>query len=112
MKEEKFANGRLALHFGKQKINIHQEGNEIKPHATKTFPGTSDLCFVVDEEIDEILAILHQNAIDVELGPVQRVGAIGKIYSIYLRDPDGNLIELSTYTPSRTTHHKTSKKYL
>jgi catechol 2,3-dioxygenase-like lactoylglutathione lyase family enzyme len=89
--------GRMALKFGRQKINIHERGHEIAPHAEKPTPGSADLCLIVDTPLDEVERVLKVAEIPVELGPVERTGATGKIRSLYVRDPDENLIELSHY---------------
>ena len=90
-----FGNGRRALSFGNQKINLHPVGEEIEPHASDPAPGSADLCFRVDLSIDALLSHLASLGISPELGPVQRTGAMGPLVSVYIRDPDGNLIELS-----------------
>lgn len=92
-----FGEGRRALAFGAQKINLHAAGREITPHAGSPLPGSADLCFVVDEPIPAVVAHLRREGIAIELGPVPRTGALGPIESVYLRDPDGNLIELCRY---------------
>jgi catechol 2,3-dioxygenase-like lactoylglutathione lyase family enzyme len=89
--------GRMALKFGQQKINIHERGHEIAPHAKKPTPGSADLCLIVETPLDQVERALHIAEIPVELGPVERTGATGKIHSLYVRDPDENLIELSHY---------------
>jgi catechol 2,3-dioxygenase-like lactoylglutathione lyase family enzyme len=89
--------GRMALKFGRQKINIHERGHEIAPHAAKATPGSADLCLIVETPLDEVERALLVAEIPVELGPVERTGATGKIHSLYVRDPDENLIELSHY---------------
>jgi catechol 2,3-dioxygenase-like lactoylglutathione lyase family enzyme len=89
--------GRHALAFGDQKINLHVQGHEIEPHAARPTPGSADLCFVVDERPDALQARLNGLGIPIELGPVVRAGAAGAITSCYLRDPDGNLVELGSY---------------
>ena len=94
-----FGDGRLALHFGHQKINLHVVGEEIEPHASVPTPGSADLCFLVEGSLDAILDHLHTENVPVILGPVDRTGAHGPQCSIYLRDPDGNLIELATPSP-------------
>lgn len=94
-----FGDGRQALHFGAQKINLHTLGAAIEPHAVVPQPGSADLCFLTDEPIDDITARLRQNGVDVFLGPVPRTGASGRLTSIYLRDPDGNLVELANSAP-------------
>lgn len=84
--------GRVALVFGKQKINLHQIGKEFEPKAKNPAPGSADLCFLVDEPVALLQESLGDEVVE---GPVQRTGTQGPILSIYLRDPDGNLIELS-----------------
>ena len=92
----RFGEGRVALHFGRQKINLHQSGRTFDPKAAAPTPGSADLCFLLAGTLDEASAHLAALAIPVEAGPVERTGATGRIRSIYLRDPDGNLIELAT----------------
>lgn len=90
-----FGEGRRALAFGEQKINLHPAQQPLKPHARVPTPGTADLCFLVAEPMEEILAHLSLMDILVELGPVKRTGALGPIWSVYFRDPDGNLLEVA-----------------
>jgi len=90
-----FAGNRKALKFGTQKINLHQSGEEFKPHANKPLSGSADLCFIVETPIDAIEQELNKNSIKIEEGPVIRSGSCGPINSLYIRDPDKNLIELS-----------------
>ena len=97
MKPVSFKGGRRALAFGSSKINLHQAGHEFEPKAERPGPGTADLCFNVDEPIERIQAELIAHGVDIEEGPVERTGATGPILSVYLRDPDQNLIELSNY---------------
>ena len=92
---ERFGEGRLALHFGLQKLNLHLAGAEFEPHARRPERGAADLCFLVDEPIAEVERELGRAGIAVEVGPVEREGAQGRLESVYVRDPDGNLIELS-----------------
>ena len=92
-----FGEGRKALTFGNQKINLHQAGAEFEPHAHRPTPGSADLCFIVEESVDEVMAQLQRHNLEVIVGPVARTGATGPIRSIYLLDPDLNLIELSNY---------------
>lgn len=90
-----FGNGRRALSFGNQKIDLHPLGEEIDPHAADPAPGSAGLCFLVNLSIDALLSHLASLGVSTELGPVQRTGATGPLVSVYIRDPDGNLIELS-----------------
>ncbi|GAA3516085.1 hypothetical protein GCM10022220_65180 [Actinocatenispora rupis] len=92
-----FGGGRRALAFGSSKINLHVVGHEVVPHAARPTPGSADLCLLVDATPDALLAHLAACGVVVEEGPVPRTGARGPITSVYLRDPDGNLVELSSY---------------
>lgn len=95
MRRELFGSGRLALRFGRQKLNLHQAGAEVKPHARHPSPGSADVCLLIEERVEDAARELAQEGIQIELGPVDRVGAEGPIRSLYLRDPDGNLVELA-----------------
>jgi len=86
---------RRALGFGEQKINLHKVGAEFEPKASNPTPGSADLCLIVDQPMDQVIATLQANDVAVVEGPVQRTGATGPIQSVYFRDPDGNLIEAS-----------------
>ncbi len=88
---------RLALHFGDQKINLHQAGTEYSPHARQPLPGSADFCLVTEAPADEIVAHLIRSGVEIEKGPVARHGALGPMMSVYCRDPDGNLVEIATY---------------
>jgi catechol 2,3-dioxygenase-like lactoylglutathione lyase family enzyme len=90
-----FGEGRHALHFGTQKINLHVAGREFEPKSATPTPGSADLCFLVDEALEVLARRLPAFGHPVIEGPVERTGATGPIVSIYLRDPDGNLIELA-----------------
>ena len=90
-----FGDNRKALRFGNQKINLHQLGHEFEPRAAKPTCGAADLCFLSDTPLEDIMVKLQQAGIEVLEGPVQRTGASGPIISIYLRDPDDDLIEIS-----------------
>ena len=90
--------GRTALRFGIQKINLHQVGHEFSPRAHQPTPGSADLCFISAMPLEEAESHLTACGVAVLQGPVERTGATGKIVSVYFRDPDQNLIEVSTYT--------------
>ncbi|ENX17286.1 hypothetical protein F889_03898 [Acinetobacter colistiniresistens] len=92
-----FAENRKALQFGKQKINLHQLGKEFEPKALRPTAGSADLCFIAETPLNEVMAHLQAQHIDIVEGPIERTGAMGKILSLYLRDPDQNLIEISNY---------------
>ncbi len=95
MTEHTFGSGRTALRFGDSKINLHQAGNEFEPKADRPTPGSADLCFLVTTPVTEIVDRLHSADVPIVEGPVTRTGATGDILSVYVRDPDDNLIELS-----------------
>ena len=99
MEHTVFGAGRSALTFGASKINLHEAARPIRPHAQNPTPGSADLCLVVDGPLDEVVGHLDRLGVPVEEGPVDRTGATGAIRSVYVRDPDGNLIELSVYAP-------------
>ncbi|HWR88668.1 MAG TPA: VOC family protein [Dissulfurispiraceae bacterium] len=90
-----FSGGRKALSFGAQKINLHQHGKEFEPKAQQPTPGSADLCFITSVPIPEVASHLTSCNVAVIEGPVQRTGATGPILSVYFRDPDMNLIEVS-----------------
>ncbi|EIU7556419.1 VOC family protein [Providencia rettgeri] len=92
-----FGEQRYALQFGQQKINIHQYGKEFEPKAHLPVPGALDLCFISDIPLEQVQAHIEQQGVKIVEGPVKRTGAVGPIMSIYLRDPDLNLIEISQY---------------
>ena len=97
MQKEIFKGSRVALKFGNSKINLHQLGNEFEPKAFNVKEGSADLCFIIDNSIEEAKNYIESLGIVIEEGIVTRTGANGEIKSIYLRDPDKNLIELSNY---------------
>lgn len=96
MKVITFSEGRKALSFGRQKINIHQIGQEFEPKANLPTPGSADICFLKSTPLPDFIDHLTRNGIEMLEGPVERTGAVGNIQSIYFRDPDGNLIEISS----------------
>ena len=97
MRRETFGAGRVALRFGEQKINLHPHPSPHDLVAAKPAPGTADLCFVAEQPIEAIAAQVAACGVEIIAGPVERTGALGPIRSLYCRDPDGNLIEISTY---------------
>jgi catechol 2,3-dioxygenase-like lactoylglutathione lyase family enzyme len=93
---EKVAFGeRRALRFGNQQINLHQRGHEFEPKAARPTPGSGDLCFLTGVSLAQVERDLEEAGVPIEVGPVERTGAAGELQSIYLRDPDGNLLEIS-----------------
>jgi catechol 2,3-dioxygenase-like lactoylglutathione lyase family enzyme len=97
MKPVTFGGGRRALSFGQQKLNLHSADAPISPHASQPTPGSADLCFITTTPIAEVLAHLQSLGVSITEGPVRRTGAAGPITSVYFRDPDSNLIEVSEY---------------
>lgn len=97
MKLEKFGENRLALRFGNQKINLHEWGREFTPRAHVAAPGTLDLCFIASLPLEQVIENLRKNQIPILEGPVAKTGAAGPIRSVYVRDPDLNLVEISVY---------------
>ncbi|MFB6123809.1 MAG: VOC family protein [Haloferacaceae archaeon] len=97
MERREFGDGRVALHFGEHKLNLHQAGDEYDPHARDPTPGAADFCLVTDDDVDDVAAELDDAGIDVVEGPVPRTGARGDLRSVYVYDPDGNLVEIAAY---------------
>jgi len=95
MQLETFGSGRLAFKFGNQKINVHLRGHEFEPKAHLPVPGALDLCFIASTSLEAVIAHLQREQWPIVEGPVQRTGATGPIRSVYVRDPDLNLIEIS-----------------
>jgi catechol 2,3-dioxygenase-like lactoylglutathione lyase family enzyme len=92
-----FGPGRMALQFGRQKINLHQSGKEFEPKAATPTPGAMDLCFITEDPIEAVIEHLRACGVAIEAGPGERAGALGPMTSVYFRDPDNNLIEVSQY---------------
>lgn len=97
MQKEIFKQNRVALKFGSQKINLHQLGAEFEPKAYNVKEGSADLCFITQTSVTDFKAYIESLGVKVIEGPIKRTGAMGEINSIYVRDPDGNLIEIANY---------------
>ena len=95
MRLERYGANRLALRFGEHKFNVHPPGFDAGIKARVPTPGSLDLCFIADRPLDEVIAHLGRERVPIEEGPIQRTGARFTIRSVYVRDPDGNLIEIS-----------------
>jgi catechol 2,3-dioxygenase-like lactoylglutathione lyase family enzyme len=103
MRPVTFAGGRRALRFGNAKINLHQAGQEFEPKAARATPGSADICLITSEPLPAVCTHLAHHGVAIEEGPVTRTGATGAIRSVYIRDPDGNLIEISNYLAGEHT---------
>jgi len=101
MEKETFGRGRIALKYGRQKINLHQAGSEFEPKAAKPTPGSADLCFITEMPLNQAMEHVRRKGTLIIDGPITRTRAIGSITSFYIRDPDQNLIEISTYKGMR-----------
>ncbi len=97
MERETFDDGRVAVRFGEAKINLHQAGDEYVPHARSPEPGSADVCLIVESAVEEVADHLESEGIELVAGPVGKVGAGGPMDSVYVRDPDGNLVEFASY---------------
>ncbi|XP_033627043.1 glyoxalase domain-containing protein 5-like [Asterias rubens] len=97
MKLVTFKGNRKALSFGQQKINLHELGKEFEPKASNPTPGSADICLIAKTALDDVMRHLESCGVAIEEGPVMRTGALGPIKSVYFRDPDKNLIEVSKY---------------
>ena len=97
MRLEEFGAGRKALRYGNQKINLHERGREFEPKAHLPVPGALDLCFIASQPLEAVIAHLQHEGWPIVEGPVDRTGATGPIRSVYVRDPDLNLIEIAEY---------------
>ena len=95
MKFERFGEARMALKFGAQKITLHEKGREFEPKATMPACGTLDICFIASVPLKDVIARLVNAGVPIIEGPVAKTGARGPIRSVYVRDPDGNLVEIS-----------------
>ncbi len=95
MRAVTFGDGRRALVFGDQKLNLHQAGREFEPKAAAPAPGAIDICFTTDVPLDAVIRHLEACGVPIEAGPVGKTGARSRLRSVYLRDPDGNLVEIS-----------------
>jgi catechol 2,3-dioxygenase-like lactoylglutathione lyase family enzyme len=104
LKAVAFQGGRQAVVFGNQKINFHESGKEVDPKASRPTPGSADLCFIARGPLTKIISHLDVCGVKIIEGPVERTGAMGPMTSIYIRDPDQNLIEIAIY------NQKTRKK--
>ena len=100
MVAETFGEGRVALKFGNQKINLHEPGQEFEPNADQPIPGSVDLCFITDTKLKAAMGHVKNKGVQIIEGPVARTGATGSIISFYFRDPDSNLIEVANYEKS------------
>jgi catechol 2,3-dioxygenase-like lactoylglutathione lyase family enzyme len=92
-----FAGGRTALSFGANKINLHQQGKEFEPKAHRPTPGSADLCLITKAPIAAVIERLRLSNVPIAHGPTTKIGALGPMTSVYFRDPDLNLIEVSNY---------------
>jgi catechol 2,3-dioxygenase-like lactoylglutathione lyase family enzyme len=100
MEVEEFE-GRWALKFGRQKINLHQAGKEFEPKAKEPTPGSADFCLITEVPPERIVEHLASCGVELVEGPVARTGAVGRIESVYFRDPDANLVEVSNYQETK-----------
>ena len=97
MRVERFGEGRVALAFGRQKFNLHRAGHEFEPKAERPTTGSVDLCLITATPLEQVIEHLNLCGVAIEQGPVPRTGATGPIRSVYIRDPDRNLIEIANY---------------
>ncbi len=96
-------NGRWSLHFGMQKINLHEFGHEFEPKAERPTPGSADLCFLTEMPLSQVIEHLQKSSVAITKGPVRRTGAQGPLLSVYFRDPDLNLIEVANQLPDENS---------
>ena len=97
MREVTFGHGRKAVIFGNQKINFHQQGQELEPKALRPTPGSGDLCFITTNSLADVIQHIRDCEVEIIDGPLERTGALGSMMSIYICDPDRNLVEIATY---------------
>lgn len=102
MEVQRFGEGRTALRFGAQKINLHEVGRELEPKAAHPASGAGDFCLIAAVDMASVVAHLEREGVAIEIGPDMRTGATGPIESVYFRDPDENLVEVSVYTTAAT----------
>lgn len=99
MERRSFGDGRTALHFGRQKLNLHEADRPIDPNVRHATPGSADLCFLTAMPMAEVASCLAAEGVAVITGPGERVGAVGRLESVYVYDPDENLIEIANLRP-------------
>ena len=97
LRAETFDGGRRALVLGRQKINLHEVGREFTPRAARATAGSADFCLITGTPLDQVQHELAAAGIAIEVGPVPKVGALGPMRSVYVRDPDANLVEIAVY---------------
>ncbi len=97
MEVVRFGEGRTALTFGRQKINLHEVGNELEPRAARATAGSGDLCLIAETPLGDVVRHVESCGVEIIEGPADKTGATGPIRSVYFRDPDGNLVEVSNY---------------
>lgn len=95
--------GHVALAFGRQKANLHRVGHEYEPKAQRATPGSGDFCLIAATPLEAVVAHLSACSVTIEVGPVPKTGALGPMRSVYFRDPDGNLVEVSNYVRHRSS---------
>jgi catechol 2,3-dioxygenase-like lactoylglutathione lyase family enzyme len=97
LRAETFGGGRRALVFGRQKVNLHEVGREFSPRAARATPGSADFCLITETPLAQVQEELAAHGVPVEVGPVPKEGALGPMHSVYVRDPDANLVEIAVY---------------
>ncbi len=97
LRAETFGEGRRALVFGRQKVNLHQAGREFSPRAAHAVPGSADFCLITETPLAQVQEELAAHGVPIEVGPVAKEGALGPMQSVYVRDPDANLVEIAVY---------------